>query len=213
LTTDRVLTMSFVEGEPLSEWLKRKPSQALRDLTGARLFEAYETQLQHLRVIHADQHPGNFLFQPDGRFGLVDFGCVKRVNFDIREFRRFQDERGWRESDAAERRFLSILYGKTVPYARARKLLPLMEEMLDVCLTKGSADCVINERNHRQNSKVKEIQRRMSRLILRDKLFNPDFAYVIRADMGFWHLLGEIGATVNVSELSRRVSKTPPPAR
>ena len=213
LTSDRVLTMSFVEGESLGDWLKRKPSQALRDLMGARLCEAYETQLQHLRVIHADQHPGNYLLQQDSRFGLVDFGCVKRVNFDIREFRRFQDDFGWRESEAAERRFLSILYGKAVPYARARKILPLMEEMLDVYRPQRSADYVINFRNHRKNPKAREIHRRMTKLILQDKLINPDLVYVSRGDIGFWHLLGEIAATVNVSEISRRVSTTPPPAR
>jgi hypothetical protein len=213
LTTERVLTMSFVEGESLSDWLKRKPSQALRDLTGARLCEAYETQLQHLRVIHTDQHPGNFLFQPDGRVGLVDFGNVKRVNFDILEYRRFCDNRGWRESEAAEQRFLSIICGKTVPHARARKILPLLEEMLDVersYRSNGSGDYVIDFRTHRQNSKFTEIQRRMAKLIFQDKLYNPDFVYVSRGDMGFWHLLGEIGATVNVSEISRRVSATPP---
>ncbi len=214
LSSDRVLTMSFVEGESLSDWLKRKPSQALRDLTGARLTESYETQLQHLRVIHADQHPGNFLFQPDGRCGLVDFGCVKRVDFDILELRRFQEDRGWRKSEAAERRFLSICYGKTVPYARARKILPLMEEYLDVFRPPGSADYVIDSRNHpKTNSKVREIQRRMGQLTLRDKLINPDFVYVARADMGFFHLIGEMGASVNVSEIWRRVSATPPAAR
>jgi hypothetical protein len=216
LTTDRVLTMSFVEGESLCDWLKRKPSQALRDLTGARLCEAYEIQLQHLLVVHADQHPGNFLFQPDGRFGLVDFGCVKRVNFDILEYRRFCDNRGWRESEAAERRFLSIICGKTVPYARARKILPLMEEWSGVDCSRrsnGSGDYVIDFRTDRQNSKAMEIKRRMAKLIFQDKLFNPDFVYVSRGEMGFWHLLGEIGATVNVSEISRRVSATPPRAR
>jgi Ser/Thr protein kinase RdoA (MazF antagonist) len=214
LSTDRVLTMSFVEGELLSDWLKRKPSQALRDLTGARLFEAYETQGQHLRVIHADQHPGNFLFQPDGRFGLVDFGCVKRVNFDVLELRRLQDNHGWRESEVAERRFLSILSGKSIPYARARKILPLMEEYLDVYRRNGSADYVIEPRNHpRTNSKVREIQRRFTQRILRDKLINPDFVYLMRAEMGFWHLLGEMGATVNVSEIWHRVSAAPPTAR
>ena len=189
----------------------------MRDLTGARLCEAYETQLQHLRVIHADQHPGNFLFQPDGRLGLVDFGSVKRVDFDIREFRRFQEEFGWRESDAAERRFLSILYGKAfgkaVPHARARKILPLMEEILDTYRPQRAADYVINFRNQQQNSRAREIQGRMARLILQDKLINPDLIYAQRGDMGFWHLLGEIGATVNVSEISRRVSATPPATR
>ena len=26
---------------------------------------------------YADLHPGNFLFMPDGRLGLLDFGCVR----------------------------------------------------------------------------------------------------------------------------------------
>jgi hypothetical protein len=202
--------MSFVEGESLRDWLQRKPSQTLRDLMGARLSESYETQLQKLLVVHADQHPGNFLFQPDGRFGLVDFGCVKRVNFDIVEFRRFQDNYGWRESEASERRFLSILYGKGVSHSRGRKILPLMEEMLEVYRPKGAGDYVIDFRNHRRNSKLMDIHRRMTRLILQDKLINPDLTYISRADMGFWHLLGEIGATVNVSEILRRVSATHP---
>ena len=211
LSSDRVLTMSFVEGESLSDWLKRKPSQSLCDLMGARLCEAYETQLQHLRVIHADQHPGNFLFQPDGRFGLVDFGCVKHLNFDILELRRFYDNRGWRESEAAERRFLSILYGKNAPYARARKILPLLEEWLDVYRPENSADRVIDFRNHRKkNSKAIEIRRRIRQQTLQDKLINPDAVYIMRADMGIWHLLSEIGATVNVSEICRRVEATPP---
>ena len=76
--TDRVLTMSFVEGERFHDFLGRKPSQALRNLLGERLLEIYEVQLQRLKSIHADSHPGNYLFQPDGRVGLVDFGCVKK---------------------------------------------------------------------------------------------------------------------------------------
>jgi hypothetical protein len=211
LTTDRVLTMSFVEGESLNNWLKRKPSQALRDLMGARLAESFEIQLQHLRAIHADQHPGNYLFQPDGRFGLVDFGCVKRVNFDILELHRFYEERGWRKDEAAERQFYSILYGKSVPYARARKILPLLEEWLDIFQPHGpGTDFIIDFRNPKKNPQFKEIRQKLGRQILRDKLINPDFVYLMRGDMGFWHLVGEIGATVNVSEISRRVAATPP---
>ena len=211
LSSERVLTMSFVEGESLSDWLKHKPSQALRDHMGHRLCVAYETQLQRLKVIHADQHPGNFLFQPEGRFGLVDFGCVKHLNFDILELRHFYDDRGWRESEAAERRFLSIVYGKNVPYARAKRILPLLEDYLDVFRPQG-ADYVIDFRNQRKaNSKAGEIRARIRKQTLQDKLINPDFIYLARADMGIWHLLGEIGATVNVSEISRRVSATAPP--
>ena len=215
LSSDRVLTMSFVEGETLSNWLKRKPSQALRDFTGARLWEAYETQLQYLRVVHADQHPGNFVFQPDGRFGLVDFGCVKSVDIDFRELCRFYDDRGWRENEAAERRFLSMLYGKTVPYARARRILPLFEEWLDIFHPQVSSDRVIDFRNYarKKDPRVVELHRRIRQRILQDKLINPDFVYLMRGDMGVWHLLSEIGATVNVSEISRRVAAPHPLAR
>ena len=52
----------------------------------------------------------------------------------------------------------------------------------------------------------------MDRLILQDKPINPEFAYFARADMGFWHLLCEIGAIVNVSEIWRCVSAASPQA-
>ncbi|HEY4414592.1 MAG TPA: AarF/UbiB family protein [Verrucomicrobiae bacterium] len=194
---------------------KRNPAPALRQLSGTRLCETYETQLQHLRAVHADQHPGNYLFQPDGRFGLVDFGSVKHLNFDIVELRQLQKERGWRKSEAAERRFLSIMYGKNMPHARARKILPLMEEWLDTFRPRGStADTVIDFRNYKKaNPKTAEIRRRITQQTLQDRLINPDFVYLMRADIGFWHLLGEIGAIVNVDAIFRRVAATPPATR
>ena len=85
LSSDRVLTMSFVEGGSFADFLKRKPSQTLRDLVGFRLLEMFEVQARVLKALHADQHPGNYLFQPDGRIGLIDFGCVKRISIDVLE--------------------------------------------------------------------------------------------------------------------------------
>jgi hypothetical protein len=214
LTTGRVLTMSYVEGESLNEWLSRKPSRALRDLMGERLCEAYETQFQRLKVVHADQHPGNYLFQPDGHFGMVDFGCVKRVTFDVVELRNCYDQRIWKKNEASARHFLTLIYGRGVPYARARKILPLLERWLDTFRPKGStADFVIDFRNHTKlNPEVKEIKGKLLRQTLRDKLINPEYVYLMRSDMGFHHLLSEIGATVNVSEIMRRVSATLAPS-
>ena len=97
-----------------------------------------------------------------------------------------------------------------MPYARARKILPLFDEWMDIFRPLGAnADVVIDFRNHRKkNARLLEVRRKIRQQTLRDKLINPDFIYLMRADMGFWHLLGEIGATVNVSEISRRVSAT-----
>ena len=29
--------------------------------------------------VHADPHPGNFLFAPDGTVGVLDFGCTRAL--------------------------------------------------------------------------------------------------------------------------------------
>jgi hypothetical protein len=44
---------------------------------------------------------------------------------------------------------------------------------------------------------------------LRNKLINPEFAFLIRANAGLGHLLHELGATVNISEVRRRVPAAP----
>jgi tRNA A-37 threonylcarbamoyl transferase component Bud32 len=207
LSTDRVLTMSYVEGEKLNDFLQRKPSQTLRNLVGARLVESCETQIQWLKAVHADQHPGNYLFQPDGRIGLVDFGCVKRISFDILELRRCYDERTWQESEAAARHFITMVYGKGVPYAKARKILPVLEQFLDVFQPKGrTADIVIGNRDPKLLAKRREIHRQYLKQVLRDGLINTEFAFLARSDMGLHHLLHELGAVVNLSEIFRRVS-------
>jgi predicted unusual protein kinase regulating ubiquinone biosynthesis (AarF/ABC1/UbiB family) len=51
----------------------------MRDKVGQRLWDFYEFQVHQLRKVHADPHPGNFLFQPDGQVGIIDFGCVKEI--------------------------------------------------------------------------------------------------------------------------------------
>jgi predicted unusual protein kinase regulating ubiquinone biosynthesis (AarF/ABC1/UbiB family) len=80
LTTDRVINMSYLEGDSLGDWLKRKPSRELRHLVGARLCEIYETQLQALKVLHADQHPGNWTLtislNPKGRSGRLVWRAI-----------------------------------------------------------------------------------------------------------------------------------------
>lgn len=78
--TDTVLTMSLLDGVHLNEFLRSKPTQALRNKIGARLVELFGTQLHSVHAVHADPHPGNYLFTKDGKIGLIDFGCVKQLN-------------------------------------------------------------------------------------------------------------------------------------
>ena len=213
LSSDRVLTMSFVEGESLATWLKRRPSQAQRNLMAERLGEIYETQLQWLRMLHADQHPGNYLFRPDGHIGLVDFGCVKRITFDVEDLRRCYRERTWRQSEAAARQFLRMVYGPGVPYARARKILPVLEKFMDIHHPpNANEDWIIDFDDHaKEKPGLKEARRQYQKQLLQDRLINPEFVFFMRADMGLLHLLHELRATLNVTKLISRVAAMPPP--
>jgi predicted unusual protein kinase regulating ubiquinone biosynthesis (AarF/ABC1/UbiB family) len=80
LCTERVLTMDELPGRHLDAFLVDATHEA-RQTAGATLAELYYRQVFSLRMLHADPHPGNYLFEDDGRVGLVDFGCVKR--FDL----------------------------------------------------------------------------------------------------------------------------------
>jgi predicted unusual protein kinase regulating ubiquinone biosynthesis (AarF/ABC1/UbiB family) len=85
-STERVLTMNFVEGVHLDVFLKSNPPQELRDYYGQILWEFFNEQIIHRSyTLYADIHPGNFLFREDGLLGVLDFGCVKTFPADFLE--------------------------------------------------------------------------------------------------------------------------------
>jgi predicted unusual protein kinase regulating ubiquinone biosynthesis (AarF/ABC1/UbiB family) len=78
-TTKRVITMDWMEGMHLDEFLKTNPSQEARNKIGQAMWDFYDYQVHVHRAVHADPHPGNFLMQSDGTLGVIDFGCVKEI--------------------------------------------------------------------------------------------------------------------------------------
>ncbi|WP_461053498.1 ABC1 kinase family protein [Spirosoma arcticum] len=79
LSSKRILTMDWLDGMHLKEFLKTNPSQAVRNQIGQALWDFYDFQIHTLRQVHADPHPGNFLMRADGTMGVIDFGCVKVI--------------------------------------------------------------------------------------------------------------------------------------
>lgn len=80
LSTSKVLVCDYVEGLSLSDFLKSKPTQKQRNHYAQILFDTFFTTLYHLKAIHADPNPGNFIFMQEGKLGLIDFGCIKYVD-------------------------------------------------------------------------------------------------------------------------------------
>lgn len=79
LSSKRIITMDWLPGKHLKEFLETNPGQEVRNSIGQALWDFYEFQIHELRQIHADPHPGNFMMLEDGRLGIIDFGCVKEI--------------------------------------------------------------------------------------------------------------------------------------
>jgi predicted unusual protein kinase regulating ubiquinone biosynthesis (AarF/ABC1/UbiB family) len=83
LSSDRILTMEWLEGMHLREFMESQPTDAIRNQVGQALWDFTTYQLHVLNKVHADPHPGNFLITADGQLGVLDFGCVKVVPEDF----------------------------------------------------------------------------------------------------------------------------------
>lgn len=85
LSGKKIITMDWIEGLHLKEFLSTNPSQQLRNKIGQALWDFYNFQQHELRAVHADPHPGNFLITPDEKLGVIDFGCIKEMPNDFYE--------------------------------------------------------------------------------------------------------------------------------
>jgi predicted unusual protein kinase regulating ubiquinone biosynthesis (AarF/ABC1/UbiB family) len=83
LSSARIITMGWLDGMHLKEFLQSNPSQQVRNQIGQALWDFFEYQIHELHQVHADPHPGNFLFSLQGDVGVIDFGCVKEIPEDF----------------------------------------------------------------------------------------------------------------------------------
>ncbi len=77
LSSERVLTMEYLDGVHLEEYLATDPSQGERDRYGELMMRASFRIAHKARFWYGDSNPGNYLFLHDGRLGVLDFGCCR----------------------------------------------------------------------------------------------------------------------------------------
>jgi predicted unusual protein kinase regulating ubiquinone biosynthesis (AarF/ABC1/UbiB family) len=200
-----VLTMSLLEGMHLDAFLATKPSQSLRDLVGARLFELFYFQVLRLGRIHADPHWGNYLFREDGSIALLDFGCVKVLSTqfvdnlrkvflypadrDSDAFVDLMNERyalnGMKLSKAARAALVSFsvnFYGRVYPPE------PELENVaFDFSDTHFLTDYM-----------------REASALMRHKGTLPEYIWLGRAELGLYQTLMRLRARVTTSRIVRR---------
>jgi len=79
LSSDRIITMDWMQGEHISEFVAHNTNQEISNKLGQALWDFYMYQMHKLRKVHADPHPGNFLVSEKDALIALDFGCMKAV--------------------------------------------------------------------------------------------------------------------------------------
>lgn len=85
LSSPRVITMDWIDGQHIKEFLSGNPTQDIKNQIGQAMWDFYHHQIHNLKEVHADPHPGNFLMREEGTLGIIDFGCVKEIPEDFYE--------------------------------------------------------------------------------------------------------------------------------
>jgi predicted unusual protein kinase regulating ubiquinone biosynthesis (AarF/ABC1/UbiB family) len=77
LCADRLLSMTWLDGAPLLDWIAAHPGAEDRNRVAYNMFRAWYVPLYYYGVIHGDPHLGNYTVRDDGSINLLDFGCIR----------------------------------------------------------------------------------------------------------------------------------------
>ena len=77
LSSDRLMTMSWLDGTRIMRFLETEPSQEVRNEIARNMFRVWYVPFYFYGVIHGDPHLGNYSLDRDNRINLMDFGSIR----------------------------------------------------------------------------------------------------------------------------------------
>ena len=77
LSSDRLMTMSWLDGTRIMPFLETEPSQEVRNEIARNMFRVWYVPFYFYGVIHGDPHLGNYSLDRDNRINLMDFGSIR----------------------------------------------------------------------------------------------------------------------------------------
>lgn len=84
LSGRRVLTMTYIDGYPLSDVFGDNVDAKLRAWVARKYYKLVWRQILELGALHTDPQPGNYLVTYHPRLGILDFGSVRRFSSHVR---------------------------------------------------------------------------------------------------------------------------------
>ncbi|MFT5752228.1 MAG: putative unusual protein kinase regulating ubiquinone biosynthesis (AarF/ABC1/UbiB family) [Flavobacteriales bacterium] len=212
LSSERILTMDWMEGEHLSEFVAYNTDQEVANTLGQALWDFYMFQMHVLKRVHADPHPGNFLVSPESELIAIDFGCIKHVplefyipyfelaekeninNAEIFKQKLFELEILRKDDSPREIIFFSELFHEmltlfTTPFQEEHFDFknPAFFDQIANLSSKYSKDTEIRKMNGNRGSK--------------------HFLYINRTFFGLYNLMHDLGAKIEVNNFKKFAPK------
>jgi predicted unusual protein kinase regulating ubiquinone biosynthesis (AarF/ABC1/UbiB family) len=201
LSCEQVLTMSRVQGLRLQEFLKTKPSQEVRDKIGVGLTRLFFFQLFRVQALHADPHPGNYLFNHDGTIGLVDFGCVKHLKPEvIRCYAQFWS-REWTHDRELFAEIIRVIFGPKVSPAepRVRRCMDGIRRFYDEFHPLKGPVAPLELADPKFMAGLNEL----AKTLVKNKFLSPEFVFLSRTESGMCLLLHTLKSRVPTTQIAR----------
>ncbi|MDX1923426.1 MAG: AarF/ABC1/UbiB kinase family protein [Alphaproteobacteria bacterium] len=76
LSTSRLLTMTWLEGERMASVAETRNLEARNEIA-MNMFHAWYVPFYNAGIIHGDPHLGNYSVRKDNSINLLDFGCIR----------------------------------------------------------------------------------------------------------------------------------------
>ncbi|MCH9661200.1 MAG: AarF/ABC1/UbiB kinase family protein [Bacteroidetes bacterium] len=213
LSTDRIITMDWMEGEHLSEFTAHNKDKEKGNLLGQALWDFYMFQMHELKQLHADPHPGNFLVDKAGNLVAIDFGCVKQVPnefyipyFELAKPENINNPRVFnemlyeleilRDDDTEEEiRFFSALFHEMLSLFTQ----PFHHEEFDFSDTEFFGKIADLSEKYSKDTELRKMNGNRG---------SKHFLYINRTFFGLYNLLHDLGSTVTIHNYKNIAVKT-----
>ncbi|MBP2832255.1 AarF/ABC1/UbiB kinase family protein [Aquimarina sp. U1-2] len=208
LSSERIITMDWMDGLHLSEFAKQNSDQDKADRIGQALWDFYMYQMHILKAVHADPHPGNFLVDKNDCLIAIDFGCVKKIplefytpyfeladkeNIDNPRFfaqKMFQLEILREDDTEEEQKFFSELFHEMLSLFTK----PFNEEVFDFANESFWGQITELSEKYSKNTELRKMNGNRG---------SKHFLYINRTFFGLYNLLHDLRAKVRVNNFEK----------
>jgi predicted unusual protein kinase regulating ubiquinone biosynthesis (AarF/ABC1/UbiB family) len=200
LSTARVLTSELAVGSSFDEVLTWPQEQ--RDMAGEAIFRFVFRSLYRFRAFNGDPHPGNYLFNKDGRVTFLDFGLIKHfteeemdmfksmvssavIERDMEKYRNIIEDAGMLQKDAP------ITTAEAGDYFA--KFYEPVRESRDMTWDTAYATSIVRHTFDRTSA------------IAQYATVPRSFVFIQRINLGLYAILGQLGCSGNYRRMSEEL--------